>query len=250
MPPAPKRRTVLTAGAAALTAATTATTPTDAAAATGDLALPGTPLAHRALRLVNDTHEPYLRNHSLRGFLFGRAAAAQRGRRPGEDYDEELMFLICALHDAGLTAGAGTDQRFEVAGADLAARFLEDNGVTDARVDTLWDGIALHTTRGLTESPVHARRRPAEIGIARDGIGIDVTGGPGDLPPGYADRVHAAYPRLGGSRALTDAIEARSLAHPHTAPAFTLPGEILHQRHPELPYTTWDMILNASGWAD
>jgi hypothetical protein len=30
----------------------------------------------------------------------------------------------------------------------------------------------------------------------------------------------------------------------------TLPGEILHQRHSELPYTTWEMILDASRWGD
>jgi hypothetical protein len=30
----------------------------------------------------------------------------------------------------------------------------------------------------------------------------------------------------------------------------TFPGEILHQRHPELPYLTWDMILDANTWGD
>ncbi|RVX41251.1 hypothetical protein EDD27_3747 [Nonomuraea polychroma] len=30
----------------------------------------------------------------------------------------------------------------------------------------------------------------------------------------------------------------------------TLPGEILHQRHPEAPYTSWEGFLDASGWDD
>ncbi|ARX85249.1 MULTISPECIES: HD domain-containing protein [Streptomyces] len=218
---------------------------------TQDLSFPGTDLSRSALGLVDDAAPPYLRNHSLRAFLFGRAAAAQAGCRPGEDYDEEVLFLICALHDLGLTERAADDrQRFEVAGADLAARFLEDNGITDSRVDAVWDGIALHTSPGFAASPVHRNRRPPEIGAAQRGILLDIEGGPDDLPPGYASRVHAAYPRLGGARALGAALESRSLSDPATAPPMTLPGEILHQLHPELPYTTWQMVLDASGWGD
>jgi hypothetical protein len=97
---------------------------------------------------------------------------------------------------------------------------------------------------------VFARRRPPEIAIAQEGIGIDLTGSPDQLPAGYAERVHAAYPRHGGARILTDAIIAQGLADPRKAPPMTLPGEILHQRHPEAPYMTWEGFLDASGWDD
>jgi hypothetical protein len=215
-----------------------------------DLSFPPTPTALAAHELITSAQEPYLRNHSLRSFLFARAAAAVSGRRPGHDYDAEVMFLICALHDMGLTARADTGQRFELDGADFAARFLEEHGITDQRVDTVWDGIALHTSYGMHDSPVFIRRRPPELTIAQDGIGIDLGGGPDGLPDGYADRVHAVYPRHGGARAMTDAIIAQGLADPRKAPPTTLPGEMLHQRHPELPYTTWDDILDANGWGD
>ena len=43
---------------------------------------------------------------------------------------------------------------------------------------------------------------------------------------------------------------AQCLADPRKAPPMTLPGEILHQRHPSHPYLTWDTILNGSGWGD
>ncbi|MCG5213179.1 HD domain-containing protein [Streptosporangium soli] len=245
------RRTLLGAGLAGV-AALAAGTPAASAKTTesADLSFPATPIARAAHRLVTDAQEPYLRNHSLRSFLFARAAAAQAGRRPGRDYDAEVMFLICVLHDMGLTARADTGQRFELDGADFAARFLEERGITDRRVDTVWDGIALHTSYGLHRSPVFARRRPPEITIAQDGIGIDLTGGPDALPAGYADRVHAVYPRHGGARTLTDAIITQGLADPRKAPPMTLPGEILHQRHPEAPYATWENILDASGWDD
>jgi hypothetical protein len=212
------------------------------------LSFPTTTLAKHAHALVDETQEPFLRNHSLRSFLFARAAAD----RPEDEYDSELVFLICALHDMGLTDEGNTDQRFEVAGADLAARFLEEHGVTDSRLDTVWDAIALHTSPQLHESPVFRSRRPVEIGIAQTGIGIDVSGpdNPDQLPSGFADRVHNSFPRLGGSRALMDTMLEQALANPRKAPPMTLPGEILHQRHPSLPYLTWDMILDASGWAD
>ncbi|GLW11665.1 hypothetical protein Misp01_67930 [Microtetraspora sp. NBRC 13810] len=242
------RRVLL--GAGLTGAAGAAVGMTGASAATQDLSFPGTRLARRAREVVTESQQPCLRNHSLRSFLFGRAAAAQAERRPDEDYDAEVMFLICVLHDMGLTERAATHQRFEVDGADFAARFMEENGVSDRRVDTVWDGIALHTSLGIHQSPVFSRRRAPEIVIAQTGIGIDLTGSPADVPAGYAGRVHAAYPRHGGARALTAAIEAQGLADPRKAPPMTLPGEILHQRHPSLPYTTWDMFLAEGGWGD
>ncbi|WP_062992829.1 HD domain-containing protein [Nocardia anaemiae] len=240
------RRTVLGAGLASTTLLWSGR---PAAAQPDSLTLPSTPLARAAQELVTRELATPLRNHSVRGFLFGRALAEQAGMRPGADYDEELMFLICVLHDIGLAEIADGDQRFEMDGADFAAKFLEDHGLTDGRVDIVWDGIAAHTT-GLSESPVYRRRRPAEIWIAVSGIGIDIAAGPGDLPPGYADRVHRAYPRLGGTRALTAAIEAQTVANPNKAPLGTLPGEILRLRHPELAPPTWETILESSGWGD
>ncbi|MFE7742671.1 HD domain-containing protein [Nocardia sp. NPDC057455] len=239
------RRSALGAGIAA--SAYVASKP--AAAQNFQVNFPSTSLAERANQLIAAELSPMLRNHSVRGFLFGRAVAERQGLRPGADYDEETMYLICALHDLGLADNAGDDQRFEVDGADRAARFLEDNGVTDARVDTIWDAIAAHTT-GFTDSPVWRRRRPPETWIAVDGIGVDVGGAPADLPPGFADLVHAAYPRLGGSRALGAAIETQALANPRKAPPASLAGVIVQQRHPELPTLTWDAIVAMSGWGD
>lgn len=213
------------------------------------LSLPSTPLADKTIELATQSLEPHVLNHSIRGFLFGQAIAAQQGLHPAKDYDEETMFLICVLHDIGLSEIANGNQPFEIDGADYAAQFLETNGITDTRVDTVWDAIASHTS-GFTDSPIYRRRRPAESWIAVAGIGIDVGGSPSDLPPGYADQVHATYPRLGGTRALTTTIETQALANPRKAWPATLAGEIIHQRHPELPYMTWDSILDASGWRD
>ncbi|MFD3745720.1 HD domain-containing protein [Nocardia sp. NPDC058633] len=213
------------------------------------LALPTTPVAKQTHRLITEALDKPVYHHSVRGFLFGRALAATQGLRPGADYDEELVYLICALHDIGLAERANGTRRFEMDGADFAAEFLEAQGIRDERVDIVWDAIAAHTT-GLSDSPVYRRRRPAAIWIAVTGIGLDVGGGPADLPAGFADLVHARYPRLGGTRALTDIIERQAVADPRKAPPGSLPGEILRLRHPQLVPYTWDMILDASGWQD
>ncbi|RDI60514.1 HD domain-containing protein [Nocardia pseudobrasiliensis] len=213
------------------------------------MTLPSTPLADKASDLIDRTLTPHLRNHSVRGFLFGRAAAAHQGFRPGIDYDEEIMYLICALHDLGLSENANGDQRFEVDGADHAAQFLEDNGVTDSRVDIVWDAIAAHTS-GFIGSPVYRRRRPPEIWIAVAGIGIDVGFTDGGVSPEYATLVHHAYPRLGGSRAMTQVIETQALANPRKASPGTLAADIIHSRHPSPLHPTWDMVLDSSIWRD
>ncbi|AFU01095.1 HD domain-containing protein [Nocardia brasiliensis] len=240
------RRTALAAGVAGTAVLALAAT---AAAQPYALTLPSTPLADKATALIGRVLTPALRNHSVRGFLFGRAMAHAEGLRPGEDYDEEAMYLICALHDLGLAENAGGDQRFEIDGADDAVRFLEQHGMSDARADVIWDAIAAHTV-GFTASPVYRRRRPAETWIAVDGIGLDVGGSPAALPPGYADLVHAAYPRLGGTRVLTDAICAQGVANPEKAPPGSLAGEILRLRHPEIPRPTWEDFASMSEWGD
>ena len=75
---------------------------------------------------------------------------------------------------------ANGDQRFEVDGADAAARFLREHGVPEARVTTVWQAIALHTSAGL------AHRFGAEQAITHFGIGADIVGADKHmLPSGF-----------------------------------------------------------------
>jgi HD superfamily phosphodiesterase len=91
-------------------------------------------------------------NHSVRSYLFGGLLAAQKGLRPGADYDSETLFLGCVLHDLGTTSAAPGKQRFEVEGADLAAALLTEHGCERAVVDAVWQAIALHTSFGIAEA--------------------------------------------------------------------------------------------------
>ena len=115
------------------------------------LAMPDSPLAREVLDLVHRGLPLAIRNHSLRSFVFARFVADHRGLRPGKDYDPDLLFCACALHDVGLAAGAGTAQRFEVASADIAAELLTRRGAPAADVDAVWQAIALNTAVGIVE---------------------------------------------------------------------------------------------------
>ncbi|MEI5101153.1 HD domain-containing protein [Streptomyces sp. PmtG] len=209
----------------------------------GDLPFPESALSLAALRFARSIETPVVFNHSLRTYLYGRSVGARRGLLPGRDYDDELLFLGCVLHDAGLTEEGNGDERFEVDGADLAADFLTGQGVAAPRVEVVWDAIALHTTEGVA-----ARKRP-EIALVSAGARVDVAGSARDLPPGYADRVHAVLPRLHTAPALRDAIVSQALAKPAKAPLFSLPGEVLRQRT-GATWPSWEEVTQSPGWND
>lgn len=208
----------------------------------GEFPFPKSDLAERAAVYARSLETPALFNHSLRTYLYGRHVGERDGLRPDLDYDDELFFLGCVLHDVGLSDEGNRDQRFEVDGADLAAEFLTGQGVAADRVEVVWDAIALHST-----DTISVRKRP-EIALVSAGARLDVAGNPAELPPGYADRVHAVLPRLHAAAALRDAILEQALANPAKAPLFTLPGELVRQTGADWP--TWEQATQSPGWGD
>src|SRR5947208_1899107 len=110
---------------------------------------PDSDICAAALQMMTEVSPAFLANHCVRSYLFGRELAAADGLRAGVDYDEGLVFLSCVLHDLGITDYGGGDQRFEVDGADAAARFLGEHGVGEEPAHTVWQSIALHTSVGL-----------------------------------------------------------------------------------------------------
>lgn len=204
--------------------------PTDPARAAADLvALPGTPLAGAIVSLIRPVETPSVFNHSIRTYLFARFVAARLALAAGRDYDDDLLFAACAMHDLGVAADGPHSQRFEVEGADRAAAFLTGRGVPAADADEVWQAIALHTSPGIAE-----RRGPLCV-LVREGVAVDFGGPLGTghlqaLTDEQAGAVHAAYPRLEMIRSLTDAIVAQAAKHPGNAPRYAIPGEFLRER--------------------
>ncbi|MEV5510627.1 HD domain-containing protein [Streptomyces orinoci] len=210
-----------------------------------DFALPDTELAQAALRYAKELEPGFIFHHSLRSYLFARALADHRGLKPGMDYDDELVFLGCVLHDLGLSEAGNGNQRFEVDGADLAERFLRERGVGEESIAVVWDTIALHTSDGITS------RRGPEIALAQAGISTDVLGLQRELlPDGFAERVHAAFPRQNLAFAMTDLIARQALANPAKAGPLSFPGQILRRHLPQGALPDWYDLISQSGWGD
>ncbi|MFJ5546275.1 HD domain-containing protein [Streptomyces sp. NPDC093225] len=207
--------------------------------------LPRTELAARALRYAEEAEPPVIFRHSVRSYLFARALADHHGMKAGADFDDELMFLGCVLHDLGLSEQGNGHQRFEVDGADLAARFLREQGVDEEAVTVVWDAIALHTSEGI------ASRKGPEIALAHAGITVDVLGrGKELLPDGFADHVHAAFPRADLAYAITDVILRQVLDDPAKAGPLSFPGQLLRSHVPAGTLPDWHDLIDAAGWGD
>jgi hypothetical protein len=213
---------------------------------TTEFALPTSDIAMAATEFTVDVAPEFIYNHSVRSYLYARELAAANGFREGTDYDDELVYLSCVLHDLGATDHANGDQRFEVDGADAAAAFLREHGVEHARVDAVWTAIALHTSAGL------AHRFGPVAAIAQMGIGADIIGiGKDKLPSGFADRVHEAWPRHNLGYGLA-AVIARQV---HDNPAkggdpLSFPAHLHQLLYPDAAPVTWFDIVDAAGWGD
>ncbi|MEU8434722.1 HD domain-containing protein [Streptomyces sp. NPDC029216] len=207
--------------------------------------LPRTELATRALRYAEEAEPAVIFRHSVRSYLFARALADHDGMKAGADFDDELVFLGCVLHDLGLSEQGNGHQRFEVDGADLAARFLREQGADEEAVTVVWDAIALHTSEGI------ASRKGPEIALAHAGITVDVLGrGKELLPEGFADRVHTAFPRADLAYAMTDVIVRQALDDPAKAGPLSFPGQLLRRHLPAGTLPDWYDLIGAAGWGD
>ncbi len=136
-------------------------------------------------------------NHSHRVFFWANA----QGKQAGQKFDAELLFICAAFHDLGLLKKfSSDDDRFEVDGANAVRQFLEHHGVPNARIQTAWDAIALHTTPGI------AAYKPIEVELLYNGVGLDVLGiGYADFPRDIRKKVVAEYPRVDFKQGIAEA---------------------------------------------
>jgi hypothetical protein len=177
--------------------------------------------ARSALAYVGRVESKPIFNHSVRTFLYARAAAASAAE---EEIDLEALFVACLFHDVGATARHDGMQRFEVEGADAAVDFLTQRGWTRARMDSVWEAIALHTSPGIAE------RRGPITRYTRLGIRVDF-GSASLAEQGYIDVVEADYPRLDIERELSTVVVDQALKRPQKAPSGSWPGALLSGYH-------------------
>jgi hypothetical protein len=207
-------------------------------------ALPTTPLAVRTVEYVRACETEPVANHSLRSYVFAVLLAEHEGVRPSADFDPDLLFFACVLHDLGTSPVAGGTQRFEVEGADMAAKFLTDNGADTSGVDLVWEAIALHASPGIAE------RRGALAYLTRRGVGIDFGPGSEFITDAQGQAVHARYPRLRMVSSLIDEIVRHAGRSPQNAPRYSIAGELVRERGQEGHLTTIEQAALTSRWGE
>jgi len=149
--------------------------------------IPETSAVAEATEFLREKTNPLIFHHSRRVFLFGSLHARARDLRP----DPELLYISAMFHDAGLMIPfSGTQQRFELDGADHARKFLLDHGFSETAAEVTWKAIALHTTPGIP-GRMEPEVAATNYGVLTDAIGwwMDI------LEVDQTDEIVAAHPR-------------------------------------------------------
>lgn len=160
----------------------------------------------------------------MRSFLLGRQAALRDGVA---DLDAESFCLAALFHDAGTAARYNGSARFEVEGADAAARFLQQRGWSAIAVDPIWEAIALHTTPGVRE-----RRGPITHYLRR---GVEIEFGPRELRASFDDGILDAetrYPRTDLEEVLQTLVVEQALRQPQKATAPSWAADLVRNHQP------------------
>jgi HD domain-containing protein len=208
------------------------------------LALPRTTLGREVLDIVTRNASAAIANHCIRSYLFARLAAEERALRAGRDYEPELLFCACALHDIGLTDAGDRGQRFEVDGADFAADLLRRHGVSEREIDLVWQAIALNTSPGIVE------RRGTLGALTFTGVVIDFSGDAPFVSADMARQIHEAYPRLAIGKTLADTVVQQARRSPAKAPLFSMSAQLLHERARAPHATEVECIALAGRWGE
>lgn len=186
-------------------------------------ALPDTPASKRAIEAVFDNESESLANHSVRTYLFAAIAIEHQQDRI-DDGDRELLFFASVLHDMGTTDLLRGEPRFELQGADFAAEFLRKEGLPEARIDKVWESIALHT------SPEIPFRRGPVTRLMTQGVYMDFGFGTDSVSDALAAAIFERYPRLDLTKAFVNRMVEQVDETPAKGARFTYAGEI-HREH-------------------
>jgi hypothetical protein len=176
---------------------------------------PDTRLAREAYELARERCSEPLLAHCLRCWLLADLFA----RRDRIDFDEELLYLACVMHDLGLTDAhraapwepAGC---FAVHGALVSSELLCSRGADAGLAERVGDAIALHMNARV---PLD---EGAEAHLLHAAAHLDVAGSrAGDLEWGETRSVLSAHPRAGFGVHFGQAMRREASEHPRSRAA-------------------------------
>jgi hypothetical protein len=181
-----------------------------------DVRIPDSAAAAEAERLAQAESSPMLYGHALRSYFYAALLAA----RDRMDYDQELLYVGCVLHDIGLTPRFDDPVRaFELVSADTCAQLVERHGWALPRRYRLHRAVVLHM------APTLPPAEEAEVLLLEAGVACDVTGARSREVSGRAvEELLARYPRAGFKREFTQLLRSEAARKPLTHAALLLQG--------------------------
>jgi hypothetical protein len=175
------------------------------------ISVPDSALGREATEFVREASTPLLFHHSRRVFLW----ASLQAERLSLGYDPELLYVGAMFHDVGLLEGhRSKHERLEIDGANAARAFLERHGLPEEHVMTVWESIALHTTRQVPNYMQPVVRLVA-LGVQYDLLGSHFE----TLTAEQRDAVLVAHPRTKFKMGMIEALAAGVRDKPETAAA-------------------------------
>ena len=193
-----------------------------------EVRVPDSAAAAEAERLARAESSPMLYGHALRSYFYAALLAA----RDGLDYDQELLYVGCVLHDIGLTPRFDDPVRaFEQVSADTCAELAEGHGWALPRRYRLHRAVVLHM------APTLPPAEETEVLLLEAGVACDVTGTRSPEISGRAvEELLARYPRAGFKREFPQLLRREAARKPHTHAALLLQHG-LEERITAAPFT-------------
>ena len=210
--------------------------------------LPQHAAAQAALKLAESQLPTTILYHSIRVYFYANAfmTSPLPPNAPATTKYIELvlvephvLFVACILHDIATTEQYdGVLERFEVTGADMAARLLEEHGEPETAIRATWFGVALHTTPDVLE------RWYGAVGALRLGILAEFGAREPPVDEEIVSMIQRDLPRLDIEKELGDAVVRQALKTKDKAPVVSWTGHMLRSKeeNPE-----WDGANKAFG---
>ncbi|TDP43145.1 HD domain-containing protein [Nocardia ignorata] len=169
-----------------------------------DVRLPDTRLAREAELHAREELSDALLAHSFRTYFFGRALADL----DGAEYDDEIAYVSCLLHDIALEKPT-PGRCFAVVGGESAVGLARRHGASAERAAIIGAAIAAHLTPGV------AADLGDPGGFVSAGASVDVLGDRlADLDPRWVGELLARHPRHQLKKHLAAVFAAEAAAVP------------------------------------
>ncbi|KAK0657750.1 hypothetical protein B0T16DRAFT_402491 [Cercophora newfieldiana] len=223
--------------------------------------VPNHPACAEALTIAKASLPASILYHSIRVYMYAQAflrifqdsdtppkTPTPDGRSPsGSGCDTRtpphVLFVACILHDVGTSQDHDAiPERFEVVGADVAARVLRKHGIGEAAIRDAWLAMSLHTSPGIAER-LGGTVRAVRLAVRADFGSYPVP--PPDTLPGGAETMNMIrwkLPRLEIEKDLGDAVVRQAVMDPQKAPGSSWPGDLLRAKRAE---PNWDGVNKA-----